>query len=199
MTFWRMPDSVRLRSRAAMWSERRRANGIFRVKICLLNPQCIFVFHRNVTCWPARRVRWWRWYTAIRAVNHSSVAATAHYSCRRRLRGGWSAMSGFINSAACRTLQGDSLSMVYTTVTRCSVTPTIWRALSYPIFTARTTGGIRAKISIWIILRQTVFIRFARIKRSRATCLSVALAHRPPIMRRSTAATVSCYITYRNN
>lgn len=182
-----------------MWSERRRANGIFRVKICLLNPRCIFALRRKITCGPARRVRWWHWYTAIQAVNHSSVAATAHYSYRRRLRGGWSAMSGFINSAACRTLQGDSLSMVYTTVTRCSVTPTIWRALIYPIFTARTTGGIKVKTSIWITWRQTVFIRFARIKRSRAMRLSVALAHRPPITRRFIVATGSYCTTYLNN
>lgn len=199
MTFWRMPDSVRLRSRAAGWSERRRANGIFRVKICLLNPRCIFAFHRKITCEPARRVRWWRWYTVIRAVNHSSVAATARYSYRRRLRGGWSAMSRFINSAACRTLQADSLSMVYTTVTRCSVTPTIWRGLSYLIFTVKKTGGIRAKISIWIILRQTVFIRFAPIKRSPATCLFAVLAHRPPITRRFIVATGSYCTTYLNN
>ncbi len=182
-----------------MWSERRRANGIFRVKICLLNPQCIFAFHRKITCWPARRVRWWHWYTAIRAVNRSSAVATAHYSYRRRLRGGWSAMSGFINSAACRTLQGGSLSMVYTTVTRCSVTPTIWRGLSYLIFIVKKTGGIKVKTFIWIILRQTVFIRFARIKRSQATCLSVALAHRPPITRRFIVATGNYCTTYRNN
>ncbi len=182
-----------------MWSERRRANGIFRVKICLLNPQCIFAFHRKITCWPARRVRWWRWYTVIRAVNHSSVAATAHYSYRRRLRGGWSAMSRFINSAACRTLQADSLSMVYTTVTRCSVTLTIWRELSYLIFTVKKTGGIKVKTSIWITWRQTVFIRFARIKHSQATCLSVALAHRPPITRRFTVAMVSYCTTYPSN
>lgn len=182
-----------------MWSEHRRADGIFRVKICLLNPLCIFAFHRKITCWPARRVRWWRWYTATPEDCRSSVAATAHYSYRRRLRGGWSVTTRFINSAACRTLQAGSLSMVYTTVTRCSVTPTIWRELSYLIFTVKKTGGIRAKTSIWITWRQTVFIRFARIKRSPATCLSVALAHRPPIMRRFTVATASYCTTYPNN
>lgn len=182
-----------------MWSERRRANGIFRVKICLLNPQCIFVFHRKITCWPARRVRWWRWYTVIQAVNHSSVAATAHYIYRRRLRGGWSAMSGFINSGVYRILRADSLSMAYTTVTRCSAMRIIWRGLNCLISIVKKTGGIRAKISIWIILRQTVFIRFARIRRSRATCLSVALAHRPPITRRFIVAVGSYCTTYLNN
>lgn len=182
-----------------MWSERRRANGIFRVKICLLNPRCIFAFHRKITCWPARRVRWWRWYTATQEGCRSSAVATAHYSYRRRLRGGWCAMSRFINSAACRTLQAGSLSMGYTTVTRFSVTPTIWRGLSYLIFTVKKTGGIKVKISIWITWRQTVFIRFARIKRSLATCLSVALAHRPPITRRFTVATASYCTTCPNN
>lgn len=154
-----MPDSVRLRSRAAMWSEHRRESGIFRVKICLLNPQCIFVFHRKITCGPVRRVMWWRWFTVTRAVNHSSVAATVHYRYRRRWRGGWSAMSRFINSAACRTLQADSLSMVYTTVTRCSVTLTIWRGLSYLISIVKKTGGIKAITSIWITLKSTDFTR----------------------------------------
>lgn len=182
-----------------MWSERRRASGIFRVKICLLNPRCIFAFHRKITCWPARRVRRWRWYTATLEDCRSLAAATAHYSYRRRLRGGWSAMSGFINSGVYRILRAGSLSMVYTTVTRCSVTPTIWRGLSYLIFTAKKTGGIKVKTSIWITWRQTVFIRFARIKRSRAMRLSVALAHRPPITRRFIVATGSYCTTYLNN
>lgn len=182
-----------------MWSERRRVNGIFRVKICLLNPRCIFALRRKITCWPALRVRWWRWYTVTQEGCRSSAAATAHYSYRRRLRGGWSAMSRFINSAACRTLQADSLSMVYTTVTRCSVTLTIWRGLSYLIFTVKKTGGLKVKISIWITWRQTVFIRFARIRYSPATCLFAVLAHRPPIMQRSTAATASYCTTYLNN
>lgn len=199
MTFWRMPDSVRLRSRAAGWSERRRANGIFRVKICPLNPQCIFALRRKITCEPARRVRWWRWYTAIRVDYRSSAAATAHYSYRRRLRGGWSAMSGFINSGVYRILRADSLSMVYTTVIRFSVMLTIWPGLICLIFIVKKTGGIRAKISIWIILRKMVFIRFAPIKRSPATCLFAVLAHRPPITRRFIVATGSYCTTYLNN
>lgn len=32
-----------------MWSERHRESGIFRVKICLLNPRCIFVYPRRIT------------------------------------------------------------------------------------------------------------------------------------------------------
>lgn len=159
MTFWRMPDSVRLRSRAAMWSERRRANGIFRVKICLLNPQCIFAFHRKITCWPARRVKWWRWYTVIQAVNHSLVVATAPYSYRRRLRGGWSVMGRFINSDACHILQAASLSTACTTVTRCFATPTIFPVLTCLIFTVKKTGGLKAITSIWITLKSTDFTR----------------------------------------
>lgn len=182
-----------------MWSERHRASGIFRVKICLLNPRCIFAFHRKITCWPARRVRWWRWYTAIRAVNRSSVVATAHCSYRRRLRGGWSVMGRFINSDVYRILRAASLSTACTTVTRCFATPTIFPVLTCLIFTVKKTGGEKAITSIWITWRQTVFIRFARIKRSQATCLSVALAHRPPIMRRFTVATGSYCTTYRNN
>lgn len=40
---------VRLRNRAVMWSEQHRESGIFRVKICLLNPRCIFVYPRRIT------------------------------------------------------------------------------------------------------------------------------------------------------
>ncbi len=182
-----------------MWSERRRANGIFRVKICLLNPRCIFVFHRKITCWPARRVRWWRWYTATPEDCRSSAAATAPYSYRRRLRGGWSVTTRFINSAACRTLRAGSLSMVCTTVTRFSVMLTIWPGLICLISIVKKTGGIKVKTSTWITWRQTVFIRFARIRCSQATFLSVALAHRPPIMRRFTVVTASYCTTYLNN
>lgn len=159
MTFWRTHDSVRLRSRAAMWSERCRASGIFRVKICLLNPRCIFASRRKITCRPVRRVMWWRWFTVTLAVNRSSVAATAHYNYRRRLRGGWSVMGRFINSDACHILQAASLSTACTTVTRCFATPTIFPVLTCLIFTVKKTGGIKAITSIWITLKSTDFTR----------------------------------------
>ncbi len=159
MTFWRTPDSVRLRSRAAMWSERRRASGISPVKICLLNPRCIFASRRKITCRPVRRVMWWRWFTVTLAVNRSSVAATVHYRYRRRLRGGWSAAIKFINTDACLTLRAASLSTACTTVTRCFATPTIFPVLTCLIFTAKKTGGIKVRTSIWITLKSTDFTR----------------------------------------
>lgn len=159
MTFWRMPDSVRLRNRVVMWSELNGESGIFPAKICLLNPRCIFVLRRKIICRPVLRVKWWRWYTAIRAVNRFSAAATARCSYRRRFRGGWSATIKFMNSAACRILLAASLSMVCMTATHFSAMRTIWLVLICLIFIARKTGGIRVKIFTWTIWPRTDFTR----------------------------------------
>lgn len=88
---------------------------------------------------------------------NSLAVATERYSYRRRWRGGWCAMTRFINSAACRILQAASLSMASRTATHFSAMRTIWRALICLISTAMTTGGIRARISIWIIWRRRDF------------------------------------------
>ncbi len=105
----------------------------------------------------------------------------------------------FINSAVCRILPGGALSTGRRTVTRCSGMLIIWRGLRCRTFIVRMTGGVTARISIWIIWRPQGCIRCRCQRRSRAMCCCAVLVHRCRIMPPFTAATVSCCTIFLNN
>ncbi len=71
--------------------------------------------------------------------------------------------------------------------------------IEMPDFTRGMTGGVTARISIWIIWRQRGCIRCRCQRPSRAMCCCAVLVHRCRIMPPFTVATASCCTIFLNN
>lgn len=133
-------------------------SGIFPARIFPLNRLCISAWIRQITFRRRRQAMWWPWYTAIPMASRFSAMLIAACRCKVACRGGWSAMTGYTNFAACHSSPGGHLSTGGRTVTPCSEMRTIWRVLRCRILRGGRTGGSRARICIWIIWRRQVFI-----------------------------------------